>query len=356
MFKKPHVGYKKTKKTKTSRKQKRRYVSDLILYKPGGAKVSVMERVVKLLIYLALRLVIRPKKWKDPEKNYEIIDRTYKRIMSADFIFIPSSVAFYIIMAFMPVIAIIVFTTSLPGLEDFKNQVDDVLGKFIPGMSDILKQAQEMFNPSNGGHVSIATQVAGISATFTSLMVSIWIASGGFSKLIYTQSYIYEHKFVGGYWMNRIKGMFMVLAFTAFLVGALLINIFVNRYINSWNVSESGKTVAKYVFLIFGLLCLTFFGFLALFKFSPRYKIKLRHVIPGAMVAALPTTLFLSLFGIITNLWSYGAYGSIGAIMYIGMASLIVSNFLFMGLISNAAYYKTFVGLTVDKKWTVSKK
>lgn len=349
MFKKPHVGYKKEKK-KASKSKKRRYVSDLILYKTGH-KVSLAERIVKLLIYVALRLVIRPRKWKDPEKNYEIIDRTYKRIMSSDFIFIPSSIAFYIIMAFMPIIAIVTFITSLPGLGQFSDDVKEVLGDFIPGMKSVLNQTNQFFH---GG--SLSEKIAGLSAVLVSFLVAIWIASGGFAKLIYTQSYIYEHKFVGGYWMNRIKGMFMVLALTGGLVGALLINVFVKRFIESWDISEKWQTVCRDIFLVFGLLLLVFFGMMALFKFSPRYKVKFRHVVPGAMVTALPTTLFLSLFGIISRWWSYGQYGSIGVIMYIGMMSLIVSNFLFMGLISNAAYYKTFVGLSVEKKWTVSKK
>ena len=342
--KKPHTGYRK-KKAKNKGKRKS-YISSLVILQ--GKKVPLMERVVKILIYMALRLVIAPKKWKHPEKNYEIIDRTYKRIMSSDFIFIPSSIAFYIIMAFMPILAMIVSIDNIPGLRNLVKTEDftDVLGRFIPGIGDILKSLKTFSTANVGGAIS----------TFLTLLITTWIASGGFAKLIYTQSYIYEHKFVGGYWMNRIKGMFIVIALTVFLIAVLAVNISVNQWIKSWDMNSQSKSVLMYLFLFFGLLFVIFTGVIFLFKFTPRYKIKFRHVVPGAMVMALPTTLFLAFFGLITTFWSYGSYGIIGAIMYIGMSSLICTNFLFMGLIANASYYQTFVGRKMKAKWTVSKK
>ena len=69
-MKKPSTGYEKRKKPK---KNKNHYIGNLLVANPK--KVSFNEKLVKFLIYLALRLVIAPKKWKDPKKNYEIIDR-----------------------------------------------------------------------------------------------------------------------------------------------------------------------------------------------------------------------------------------------------------------------------------------
>ena len=71
-MKKPRTGYDKSKKQK---KKKNHYISSLLVANPK--RVSTQEKIVKFLIYIALRLVIRPRRWKDPKKNYEIIDRTY---------------------------------------------------------------------------------------------------------------------------------------------------------------------------------------------------------------------------------------------------------------------------------------
>ncbi|MCK5866861.1 MAG: YihY/virulence factor BrkB family protein [Mycoplasmataceae bacterium] len=396
-MKKPSSGYSKKPKEK---KKKEKYLSHLFV--SPQKKVTVNEKIVKFLIYLALRLAIRPKKWKEPKKNYEIIDRTYKRIMSADFIFIPSSIAFYLMMAFMPILSLIAFLYSIPTINNeltewdwvdkddsnfhaiFKDSsgtwfsdsshthalsnqkiivmqhitrdsLSEILGKFIPGIKGLLDQLRNLFTDS-GSSASKSASTAGIVATVLSLFVSTWISAAGFSKLVFTQSYIYEHKFVGGYWMNKIKGMFMVVGFTLFLFSSLAINILLERWIDTFSVTVFWKDFILRTILIVGLSISTFSGTILLYKFSPRYKIKIRDVIPGAMVTSIPSFGFLALFGTISSLWSYGSYGIVGVIMYVGMAAMIITYFIFVGIITNAAYYKTFVGAKVKNKWTLSNK
>ena len=358
MFKKqkPKVGYQKD--PKKSKKSKKSAIH--LLFVSPKKKISVIEKFIKLIIYVALRLVIRPRKWKDPTKNIEIINRTYKRIMSSDFVFIPSSIAFYLIMAFLPVLSLISLVYLIPGVEHFfqanrvgktgptGDAISDVLGKFIPGAESIFRDVKKVMNGASSTSASIAI--------ISSLVVSTWIAANGFSKLIYTQSYIYGHKYLGGYWMNKIKGMFMVLAFTFFLLMALVVNVSFSVWMANANISELNQKILVYTFSIISMFLSLFVGFIILFRFSPRFKIRIRDVIPGAMITTIPTAGFILLFGTITQLWTYGAYGVIGAIMFIGMASLIVTYFIFVGLTANAAYYKTFVADKVKTKWTLSKK
>lgn len=66
-----------------------------------------------------------------------------------------------------------------------------------------------------------------------------------------------------------------------------------------------------------------FLGFASFFKFSPRYKIKFRHTLPGAMVATLPTVIFFAVFGALvqSKLLDYTYFGTIGTIMYLGLAA-----------------------------------
>ena len=359
MFKKdkPQIGYKSV--SKKDKKKNIKSDSQSHLFKQGTAKVTLTERFIKSIIYVVLRMVIKPSKWKEPEKNYQIIDRAYKRIMSSDFIFIPSSIAFYLMMAFMPILSMITFLYIIPGVSPWllarnagPSAIGDVIGKFIPGTESLFADLQS--NISQGRASSFKGGIA--VATLSSFAISTWIAAGGFSKLVFTQSHIYNHKFTGGYWSNKAKGIFMVLVFTLVLLTALIINILLTGAIKKTAWSETTKEVVTYSFLIFVLFFGMIIGFALLFKLSPRYKIKIKHVIPGAMVAGIPTGLFLALFGPITSIWSYHSYGAIGAIMYIGMASLFVTNFVFIGLATNAAYYKTFVSLKMKNKWTFSNK
>ena len=368
MSKKPHVGYEKRHhlhKTKaTLGKKEKGYLSSIII--SGGVnKVSIAEKIIKFIIYIALRLVIRPKHWKDPKKNYEIIDRTYSRIMSADFIYIPSSIAFYIIMAFMPIMSLIMALDNIGFIRDLmhvpgtgtgannpeETYVEVILGKFIPGIKDLLGQIKG----ATTGDQTMAAEVGAWAAIVLSLFISTWIAAGGFAKLVFTQSYIYQHKYVGGYWMNKIKGLSMVVSFTLYLLIALTINIGFEHLMNYWNLTTTTKDILRYVFLSFGLFFLIFIGFIILYRFSPRFKTKIRWIIPGAMTSTIPTAGFLILFGSISSLWSYGKFGSIGTIMYIGMGALMITYFIFVGILVNSSYHNTHIG-KVEKKWTFSRK
>lgn len=156
--------------------------------------------------------------------------------------------------------------------------------------------------------------------------------------------------------MNKLKGMMMVITFTFLLVIALTINIVMTSWIRESNMTDDWIDFFIHFWLIIALGIDLFILMIILFRFSPRFKIRIRNVIPGAMITTIPTLLFLSLFSFIAKWWSYGNYGSIGTIMYIGMASLIISYFIFVGIIANAAYYKTFVGDRVKTKWTISRK
>ncbi len=357
MFKKnkrPRAGYQKRSEEQRKKIKRDHWLSSLLI--APTKKVTFTERFVKMIIYVALRLVIKPSRWKNPKRNYELIDRTYKRIMSADFVYIPSSIAFYLIMAFMPILSMISFIYSIPAVTHWLNglspdhhtdPITEVLGKFIPGMKELLKQITAASSGADRG---------AMVATIISLILSTWIASGGFAKLVFTQSYLYDHKFVGGYWMNKFKGMSMVISLTLFLFIALTLNTLVNYAILQAPWSHVAKNVVTHVFLIGALFGMMLVLFALLYKYSPRFKVRFRDIMPGVMVTTIPTAGFLALFGSITSMWDYGSYGSIGVIMYVAMAALIITYFIFVGITTNAAYYKTFVNDKVKEKWTFSKK
>ena len=351
-MKKLNTGYSKKKKKKI---KKPKYFISLFITSPK--KVSFKERIIKFFIYIALRLVVRPSKWKNPEKNYEIINRSYARIMSSDFVYIPSSLAFYFIISFMPIMSLVLFFYQINFIHSWIVQNDNdalknLLSKFIPGIGSLIEQIKHIVEKKGFKEIKLGAFVA----TILSLIISSWISASGFTKLVFTQSYIYEHKYLGGFWTNRIKGMLIVFSFTIFIFLILMINIFLERKIELLDIKSHPKEILSRFILIIGLFFWLFIGFTCLYKFSPRFKISFKNVIPGALVSTMPTALFLSIFGSISSLWSYGQYGILGTIMYIGMLCLIITYFIFVGIITNAAHYKTFINKKVKNKWTISKK
>ena len=98
--------------------------------------------------------------------------------------------------------------------------------------------------------------------------------------------------------MNKIKGMFMVLSFTFFLMVSLVINVSFSIWMANSGLSITYQKVLVYTFSIISM----FLGFFVLYKFSPRFKIRFRDVVPGAMITTIPTAGFILLFGTITQL------------------------------------------------------
>lgn len=341
-------------KDNEARKQTKesKWVASLLL---STSKISFFERFLKIFIYLALRLAIwKPSRWRDPQKNFEIIDRTYKKITSNDFAFIPSSIAFYIMISFAPILLIISAIYQIPGFEEFfkdlngnVDPIKSVLGGFLPGISGVIDVMKKEIEALSFGSWS------GWLSFLLFMLPTLWVAASGFAKLIYTESYVFQHKYIGNYWINKFRGLFMVLLITVVLAFALSINVYIEIQITKLPWSSVGRQTLKQFYLICSLGILLFSGLAAFFKISPRFKIKWRHTLPGAMVTALPSSLFFAVFGSIVNnkVIDYSKFGIIGFIMYLALASFWFVYFVYLGMIANASYHKTFVSTNVVHKW-----
>jgi hypothetical protein len=69
--------------------------------------------------------------------------------MSTDFIFIPSSIAFYLIMSFMPIISMIIVFYQIPSVNSLfiyegKDLLKETLSKFIPGISFVFEELKNI--------------------------------------------------------------------------------------------------------------------------------------------------------------------------------------------------------------------
>ncbi len=309
-------------------------------------KISMTERIVKSIIWLALRLAIRPKHWKDDRKNYQIIDRAYKRIMATDFLFIPPAFAFYLIMAFMPITLLtLLIVSNVPQVFAF---VEVTLNNFTSGNASAFTSILQ--------HVKSA---GAISTLIVMIMLSLWVASGGFSKFVFTESYVYEHDKLGGYWMNKLRGMSIVICVTLYsAVGLIFLSII------PWLIQKMGLEIhttnyeiVYYLFVGVGSFSGIYMGVILLFILSPRFKQSWKQVHPGALAATIPTSGFVVLFTLLTKVFfRYEAYGILGMFMTIAASMFQISYFIYVGLIVNVVFYKTHYGEKTYSKKTISKK
>ncbi len=325
-------------------KKTSRLISKIII-KPK--KIAIGERIVKLFIWIALRIAIKPSLWKDNRKNYQIIDRAYKRITAHDFIFIPPSFAFYLIMSFLPITLLVLLLTA--NIDWVSIQAQAMLTKFLGA------EGSKAFTDT----IKSLKSVGAISTIVPLIGLSFWIASSGFATFVYTESYIYEHEKFGGYWANKLRGMFIVLCITIYMAFAVMCLSALPSII-SWMKFKEGSAGWNAMYLIMvstGSLIGIYIGVLALFRFSPRFKLHLRQIQPGAIATSIPLTLFVVLFTQLTKfLFRYKGYGQLSVFMIISASMFQISYYIYIGLIVNVVFYKTHFGETTVKKKTISRK
>ncbi len=327
-----------------------------IIIKPK--KISIGEKIIKFIIWIALRLSIRPTHWRDNKKNKEMIDLTYKKIMAPDFLFIPPSFAFYLFMAFMPIIFMVLLIVSqndtlLTDISNFisKGVKDDDTQKTLLKIRNIVKNITDLSGPESTGNI--------IKLVFA-LSLTLWISSAGFAKFVFTQSYIYGHDKFGGYWMNRFRGMFIVCCIALYITGIISFFIFMPHWIEKVLDPAIHKkayaTVITISQIIFTLLFI-YLGFIALFKFSPRFKLTWKQIHPGALASTIPISIFILLFSWLTKyIFQYKIYGSLALFMILAATMFQISYFIYVGLLVNAVFYKTHHGNKTYPKRTISRK
>jgi membrane protein len=226
----------------------------------------------------------------------------------------------------------------------------DILARIIPGVDSLLIQ----INPDDANVILLNTGLIIL------LLSSIWFSSKGLSKFIDSQSTIYEHTEQTNFIIKRLRSVMMVPIISVFFIISLLSLIpLVDFYQKQWPglVPESGVYGWQYEALFYNTLIiyLIFWSYLGvglLFRFSPLFKLRWKEISPGILITIIPTVIFIMLFGFLSALIDYSKYGTIGTFLYSITFVLVLSYFLYAGIIVNASYYKTFFSQRiVPKKW-----
>ncbi|UUD35121.1 YihY/virulence factor BrkB family protein [Mycoplasmopsis caviae] len=296
-----------------------------------------IEKIVKFFLMIILWIATPRLSWKNKSKTNELINRTYKKFTDKSFVFIPLTTAFYFLVSFVPIITIMIILLSLiPSYHTLF--INEILGRIIPGVTSIIK----IPDTSKKG--------AQLTSLIILCLASLWMSSSGFGKFIYSQNYIYGHKNLGNWLTNRLKGLLVVLSISIylFLAGALYL-FFYQTFTDSLSIYY--KNIYFYITFSIYLLVVLYFGLSLLYTMSPSFKLGWTTVFPGVLITSIPIMIFMTIFGFLTSLIKYDKYGIIGSFMYIALFVSYLTYFMFLGIIVNEAYYKTFVS-----SYTVSKR
>lgn len=297
------------------------------------------ETIIKFFIKLILWMSIPKKNQLNRNKNQELIARTYNKISSKEFTFIPSATSFHFIIAFVPIVSMVYGMLYLMGPSWNLSFSENVLGRIIPGIQSTLS-----------GTTFISNKLFNITAFAIVFASSLWLAAGGFSNFVYTQNYIYNHKSLGNIITNRIRGLLIVIAITISIYLSSVSYIGTIKLLQLENSQSLVKLTFSYIILAIWITFTLIGGIAFLFKLSPRFKLKWKQIIPGIGIASIPMVFFTIIFGFSTSLLDYGKYGAIGTLLYLGLFIYVLVYFMYLGVIANASYLKTyFTSKTQDK-------
>ena len=333
-----------------NRKWKSSFLKSIIIKKTYSPPLK--EKIIKWCSLSALLIGFTGMNWKSRLRNKSVVNNAYKKIIEPSFVFLPPALAFSLVMAFIPILLLIyIIISSNSALSAHSNQaLVSIFGKYANIFFD-TGNTWKIFSSSSTGVVSILLII----------LISSWTAASGFSKFIFSCSLIYKHDRYGGFWMNRLRGISIVIIVALYL--SLMLTIFIGITIgldkSAWLSGVPWLRILIDKVILFITTTFTIYlGIGALFKFAPRFKLTWKHIHPGAIIATIPTAIFLVLF---TNITSYAFNystigGSLSYYMTMAMSLLVFSYFIYIGVIANAAFYNTHVAETTKRKMTVSRK
>lgn len=302
-------------------------------------KTSIIEIILKFFIKMILFIAVSKSLTRNKTKTNELVDRVYARFTGRDFVFIPISFAFYLLISFIPIMmSVYILLSFLPGDLNVLF-TDKILAKIIPGLLALTESWKTK------------TDIKTYAIVIPLFIAAIWFSSAGFARFIYSLNYIYRHETTGNWFINRFKGFVTVLLIVVFMF------IFVSIYLVFYKLFKIDKAplykqnIYFYVTFSLFLFATLYIGFLQLFRFTPSFKLTWQQVAPGVLIATIPTMIFITIFGYLTSLINYNKFGIFGIFMYIALLVSNMSYFIFLGIIANEGFYKTY-----HSRYTISKK
>jgi len=216
--------------------------------------------------------------------------------------------AYYTILAFIPLIILILTLTKYIGIDE--NFLIVILDGLIP--SDILNEAI----------ISIVKEVQSKSVgTITiSAVVTLWSAGKGFFALCKGLSYVYEIEDENKFIRFRVRSILATIIFIVAVIFTLLLLVFGNR-INLF-LQERFNVFSKIISFI--LNCKILISILLLtiiltimYKFIPKHKYELKNQIPGALFSAIACNVISIFYSIYVDIFTGFSlmYGSLTTIV-----------------------------------------
>ena len=247
------------------------------------------------------------------KKIYKIIEKLFKN-MGEDLVSEYSAqCSYYTILSFIPFIILVLTMIQYTGVGP--QALFNAISKIIPSsMNEIIVDiVQEVYSKSIG--------TISISIIFT-----IWSAGKGLFALTKGLQSVYNtnNKENASYIYLRIKAIIETIMFIILIVLGLTLLVFGNSLIEIIQKYFGGLKNYNTIFAIvtqIGLILITFFIFLLLYKFMPKHKVSFKSQIYGAIFGAIALNIISFVFSKYLYIFKGFSitYGSLTTLMLIMM-------------------------------------
>lgn len=252
-----------------------------------------------------------------------LLSRTFHRVLRHDCLGLASQAAFGAVMSLVPAFICLIAVTSTFGLSD------STITLVVARLAGLLPAGSQ---PAVDAIVRAAVEHPAPGLLTTSLLVTLWSASGMLATYAKGLNRAYGVRPRYGYWRDRAIALVLVVVVAVPLAGASVAMLFarqVSRLLRAWLalgpaeafVFGTGRWIATFLVVVFVVSLV--------YIIAPSHPAQPLDVLPGAVVA----TALWALASIGFNLFTVSRYAHYGT--YGGLTAAVI--FLFWVQISSTA-------------------
>lgn len=279
---------------------------------------------------------------KGARKWGRLIKQLYIRFQDDNVSALSAQLAFFLLLALFPFVLFLLNLISFTSITsaDF---VENIAG-FLPAEVETLFRdiVRELLGAKSTGLLSIGA------------LVTLWSASRGISAISFGLNMAYDKRETRPFFKVAAITILFTLGIAIMVLAALLFLIFgevLARDIFSCLDGAEAFTQLWRILRYIVPLAIMLFVFSLLYKFVPNCRLRFKHVLPGALLAAIGWAAVSVIFSFyVNNFASYTRiYGSIGGIIILLLWLYISSLVVLLGGEVNAALEYFRSGQRLDK-------
>ena len=275
-------------------------------------------------------------------KRARLFKQLYIRFQDDNVSALSAQLAFFLLLALFPFVLFLLNLISFATITsaDF---VENIAG-FLPAEVETLFRdiLPELLGAKSPGLLSIGA------------LVTLWSASRGISAISFGLNMAYDKRETRPFFKVAAITLLFTLGIAVMVLAALLFLIFgevLARDVFSCLDGAEAFTQLWRILRYIVPLAIMLFVFSLLFKFVPNCRLRFKHVLPGALLAAIGWAAVSVIFSFyVNNFASYTRiYGSIGGIIILLLWLYISSLVVLLGGEVNAALEYFRSGQKLDK-------